>query len=212
MIHISGAIPLTLRSSYPPTDSPPPYPGGYDAGGEEKVPLSETQFVNCEPEDSPQRFQTSPLLPSPGDQSPSTCRAVLSNFNGNHVVWAKQGRVESVSNMPSNDEQCANHMHHKEDIDLANVNVPMQGSQTQTFPPGAAHTETNGIAPPSLSSGSESSTAQRQTSNQSSPEDMVLFQKVSDCNTHDIRQNSNNEQRQLYNMVIVGVEPDLTHD
>ena len=200
MIYTSGAIPLTLRSSYPPSESPPPYPGGYDGGGEEKFPLSETQFVNGDPEESPQRLQMSPLLSSPGDQSPTTCRAVLSNFNDDRVLWCTHRRLEDVNDIHAE--------HNRETVD---ENSSMQALQTENFQPGVPFSDTNAITLSMLPSGSGSSASDRQPSELNSSSDMLLFQEnVGNISDNNVRQNCNNEQRQLYNMVIVGVEPDLT--
>ena len=195
-LYTSGAIPLSLRSSYPPSESPPPYPGGHEEGGEEKVPLSETQFVNGNPEESPQRLQMSPLLSSPGDQSPMTCRAVLSNFNDNGALWYHHRQFEN------------NMQHNKETV---NDNSSMQGHQTENFQLGVPSKETHVKTLSNLPSGSGSSTSTRQTSEvNSSPVMSFLQENCGVISDNNFRQNCNNEQRQLYNMVIVGVEPDLT--
>ena len=160
--------------------------------------MSETQFVNGNPEESPQRLQMSPLLSSPGDQSPMTCRAVLSNFNDNRVLWCSHRQLEDVNNMQYNKE-------------TVNDNSSMQTLQTENFQLGVPSKETHVKTLSNLPSGSGSATSSRQTPEVNSSSDMLFFQEsdgvISDNN---VRQNCNNEQRQLYNMVIVGVEPDLT--
>ena len=160
--------------------------------------MSETQFVNGDPEGSPQRLQMSPLLSSPGDQSPATCQAVLSNFNDDRVLWCNHRRLEDV-----NDTE-----HNRETVD---ENLSMQTLQTEIFQSGVPFNDTNAITLSMLPSGSGSSASDRQPSELNSSSDMLLFQEnVGIVSDNNVRQNCNNEQRQLYNMVIVGVEPDLT--
>ena len=145
--------------------------------------MSETQFVNDDPEESPQRLQMSPLLSSPGDQSPTTCRAVLSNFNDDRVLWCNRRRLENVNDIE----------HNKETVD---ENTSMQALQTENFQPGVPFNDTNAITLSMLPSGSGSSASDRQPSDLNSSSDMLFFPAnagvISDNN---VRQNCNNEQR-----------------
>ena len=194
-----GAIPLTLRTSYP-AESPPPYPGGLEGCQEEKVPLSETQFVNGDPEESPQRLQMSPLLSSPEDESPTTCQARLSNCNDDHMPWSNVRNCSQLDqkNIYANSNRRRNQARVNNELSMQSFpRDKYRGSATSPR-------EANGIIqrPSTLCTG-----APRQTSSS----DILLFQDNINITTdNNVRQNSNNEQRQLYNMVIVGVEPDLT--
>lgn len=199
-ILIVGSIPMRVRSSYPPPESPPPYPGEYEGSLEEKVPLSETQFVNGDLHDSPQRFQMSPLLSSPGGQSPTTCQVVLPNRNDDdHQVPWSCNRNTSIDSPQSS---YANQTQFNQRTIPGNIGIsPMQEISMHKVP-NAPSVNTNPEQKPTAMYEYDGNFAPGKQSSS-----VGLSSPMSDSN---IRQNCSNEQRQLYNMVIVGVEPDLT--
>ena len=169
------------------------------------MPLSDTQFVNGDPEESPQRLQMSPLLSSPGDESPSACQANLSNCNDEHIPWSSHG------NCSQRDHHHSTYAKNNTLLNQVAVNdeFPMQSFPMDKYRRSAtSRREPNGIIqrPSTLCADGGNYTSPRQTSS-----DMLLFQDSDNIDTdNNVRQNSNNEQRQLYNMVIVGVEPDIS--
>lgn len=195
---------MTLRGSYAPSDSPPPYPGAFDGTPEEKVPLSETQFVNADTEDSPRRFQLTPLL-SPDERSPSACQAIPEHndqtlCNGSINPWNHMSSFAAHS--AHNAKGAFNDPGHKS----------MQSAPLDSCTPGSA-SDASGISQRCSDSGNANHVTPDGESSAGASNHIMPFQGQDTCNGAALdRQNCNNEQRQLYNMVLVGVEPDLTTD
>ena len=144
------------------------------------------------------------LLPR-GDESPSACQANLSSCIDDHTPWSSHGNCSKLDHHQSTyakNNTLLNQM-------AVNDEYPMQSFPMDKYRRSATSSkEPNGIIqrPSTLYADGDNYTSPRRTS-----PDMLLLQDSENIDTdNNVRQNSNNDKRQLYNMVIVGVEPDIS--